>query len=92
MRLIRVVEAGILSFLRGEMSIECLRLETDFRNELALKESLEVLGVGGFRLGEHARVDELINCWGLHLTDGQLYVQVGRRGASALPCVGRSVV
>jgi hypothetical protein len=78
MRLIRVVEAGILSFLRGEMSIECLRLETDFRNELALKESLEVLGVGGFRLGEHARVDELINCWGFHLADGQLYLQVGR--------------
>jgi hypothetical protein len=52
MRLIRVVEAWILGFLRGEVSIECLCLEADFRNEVALKQSLEVLRVGSLGLGE----------------------------------------
>jgi hypothetical protein len=53
------------------MSVKCLRLETDLGDELALKESLKILGVGGFGLGEHALVDELVNCWALHLGEGR---------------------
>ena len=49
------------------MSIERLGLETDFGNELALEERLETLRVGGFGLGEHALVNELVNGWGFHL-------------------------
>lgn len=66
MRLVGIVEAGVFSFLRGEMSIECLGLETHLRNQLALKEALEVLRIGGLRFGKHALVDELVNCWALH--------------------------
>lgn len=92
MRLIRVVEAWVLGFLRGEVSIERLCLEADFGDELALKKSLEVLGVGRFRLGEQALVDELINCWGLHLGWGQLCLRRGFRGASGFLFVTWSIV
>ena len=90
MRLIRVVQTWIFGFLRGEVSIECLCLEADFRDELALEQSLKVLRVGGFWFREQALVDELINCWGLHLEKGQSCLRRGYAGPSGLLFIGRS--
>jgi hypothetical protein len=49
------------------MSIERLRLETDFGDELALQKTLEVLGIGGLGFGKHALVHNLVDWSSLHL-------------------------
>ena len=54
------------------MSVEGLCFMADFRDELALEESLEVLRVGRFRLGEHVVVDQLVNWRAFHFGSGDV--------------------
>jgi hypothetical protein len=52
------------------MPVECLCFEADLGNELSLKQPLEILWVGRFRLGKHTLVNELINRWAFHPGEG----------------------
>jgi hypothetical protein len=48
------------------MSIERLRFQTHFWNQLTLEKALEILRISGLWLGEHALVHELVNSRALH--------------------------
>lgn len=56
-----VVQAGILGFLRLKMAIEGMGLLTNFGDQAALEQSLEVLRVERLGLGKHELVNEHLN-------------------------------
>lgn len=75
-RLIGVIEARVLGFLRAERSVERLGLMPHLGDNLALEELLEIARVRRFGRREHALVHELIDGPTLHPA-----IALGRSGA-----------
>jgi len=57
------------------VAIESLCFKSDFWHELSLQQTLEILGIRGFGLGEHVLVHELVDGAALH--DGECRVDGG---------------
>lgn len=64
---VSVVEARVFRFLGLKMTVEGVRLLSDFGDQAALEDGMEVGRIVGLWAREHVLVDHLINLAALHL-------------------------